>query len=350
MVVVALLVTMSACTRPADANGPSPSATTSPVAQVSTEPSSTPSAEASAIATSTPVQVALLRITSAVFHPGEVGIGYAPVTLAAVGGLAPLTWSISVGALPGGLTVSGESVSGTPTAAGTYGFTVRVDDTAGHSATVNRSIAISPYLALTGSCNSPQCNVEVGCITVCGNYAALSGGVGPFRFAFANGTSAPPGMTLNGLGLNGPFPPEPVGALPIPWSFQVLVTDSLGANATVAAVFHVVNHLSFLVSSAACTPTLTPYTCTTSQLQYTGGVPGTAPGWKVIQVLNAAGAPEPAPKGFTITFKAPSVIVAVPSQGVNYYGVMTLVLTDPSLCAPSTACPSTGTATITIRV
>ncbi len=340
---------VAACARPPVSNGPSPGTQTSPVAGVSTEPTTTPTGEATSATTSTPPsRVPLLQITSAVFHAGESSIAYSPVALAATGGVPPLSWSIS-GSLPGGLSAStGGSVSGTPTAAGNFAFTVRVDDTAGHSATVNRSITIAAYLALAGRCSSAQCVVEVGCTTVCGTYASMSGGVGPFRYAVS--PSVPPGMSLNGLALGGPFPPEPVGAASVPWKFQVNVTDSLNASATVAATFHVVAHLTWIVSSATCTPTIAPLTCTTSQLQYTGGIPGTTPGWKVIQVLDAKGVPETPPPGFNVTFKGSSVIVTVPPQKANYYGVMTLILTDPSLCAPSTNCPSTGKATITIRV
>jgi hypothetical protein len=50
-------------------------------------------------------------------------------TLAATDGTAPLTWDVSAGTLPDGLTLSSAGVlSGTPTEAGTFNFTVRVTD------------------------------------------------------------------------------------------------------------------------------------------------------------------------------------------------------------------------------
>ena len=53
-------------------------------------------------------------------------------------------------------------------------ITVRVDDAAGHSATVNRSIAVGHPLAIAGVCTSATpCAVEQGCITVCGMFASL---------------------------------------------------------------------------------------------------------------------------------------------------------------------------------
>jgi len=344
---VAVLV-VAACAPPTNPNGPSGNTRVSPPIEQSTPPESSPTTESATTPSSSPTRVPLLQITSATFHAGEVGISYAPVTLVAAGGAPPLSWSVSVGSLPGGLTASsGGKVSGTPATAGTFAFTVEVADSAGDTATVNRSIAVARYLALAGRCANTQCVVEVGCVTVCGNYAAMSGGVAPFKYV---PTQLPPGMGLNGLAVTGPFPPEPVGAAPLPWKFQVTVTDSLSASATVAATFHVVGHLVFTANNATCTPTFTPLTCTTSQLQYAGGIPGTTPGYKVVSVLNINGQPEPLPPGFSVSFKAPSVIVTVPPQKTSYYGVVTLVLTDPSLCAPATNCPSSGKATVTIRV
>jgi large repetitive protein len=53
-------------------------------------------------------------------------------TLLANGGTLPYTWSLLSGALPGGLTLDGATgtISGKPTAAGTFTFTVRVRDAA----------------------------------------------------------------------------------------------------------------------------------------------------------------------------------------------------------------------------
>ena len=61
---------------------------------------------------------------SPILAPGTVGASYA-IGLFAIGGSPPVTWSIVAGALPPGLRLSGNIISGTPTTAGTFSFTAR---------------------------------------------------------------------------------------------------------------------------------------------------------------------------------------------------------------------------------
>ena len=66
-------------------------------------------------------------------------------TLAASGGTTPYTWSIISGALPSGLTLNTNSgtISGTPTATGTFSFTAQVSDAGSHTANKTLSITIT---------------------------------------------------------------------------------------------------------------------------------------------------------------------------------------------------------------
>lgn len=301
-----------ACAPPRTTSQQSPltAPTNSPTSEVSTEPSTTPGGTDSPTSATTPSKAPLLAITSANFHAGEVGIGYAPVSLAATGGVPPYTWSISVGSLPAGLTAStGGTVSGTPAAAGTFAFTVHVQDAVAGSAIVNRSVAVAPYLAVSGLCNNPHCNVEQGCATVCGSFGSQAGGVGPYSYGVTGG-ALPTGMGLSALSLSGSFPPEPAGAAPQPWRFQVTVTDSFGASATVLAVFHVFPHVAFTVSSDSCTAATAPYTCSSSKLAYTGGTAGADPK-VVVSAVNAPNYKNQLPPGFTAVAKGGSVTVTV---------------------------------------
>jgi len=70
-------------------------------------------------------------ITSASIPNGMVGTGYNRTLTA--NGTAPITWLISSGALPDGLSLNSASglISGTPTKAGTFSFTVTAENSAG---------------------------------------------------------------------------------------------------------------------------------------------------------------------------------------------------------------------------
>jgi len=70
-----------------------------------------------------------LTITTTVFPSGIVGTAYTAI-VEATGGTGNMTWSVSSGTLPDGLKLDAASgnISGTPTTAGTFPFTVQVHD------------------------------------------------------------------------------------------------------------------------------------------------------------------------------------------------------------------------------
>ena len=76
---------------------------------------------------------------------GTVGFAY-EIGLFAGGGVPPYTWAHVAGTLPPGLSVQASPgrVKGTPTAAGTFTFTVRVTDSTGQAATQQFTIRILP--------------------------------------------------------------------------------------------------------------------------------------------------------------------------------------------------------------
>jgi len=85
-----------------------------------------------------------LRITTESLLPsGLVGTTYS-TQLTTAGGIPPYTWSIATGALPPGLAldVASGTISGIPTEAGTFGFTIRVTDSS--SASVTKSFGLAP--------------------------------------------------------------------------------------------------------------------------------------------------------------------------------------------------------------
>ena len=104
------------------------------------------------------VQTNPLTITTQSLPNGTVGTSYT-TTLAASGGTTPYTWSISGGALPGGLTLNGSTgnISGTPTAAGTFNLTARVTDSGSPQASATAPFTIT--ISSSGTVNLPMHNL-----------------------------------------------------------------------------------------------------------------------------------------------------------------------------------------------
>ena len=88
---------------------------------------------------SVPVGIAavpIVTVTTPSPLPGAVVGGAYSTALAATGGTGPYTWALATGSLPAGLSLSSAGVvSGTPTARGTFAFSVSVTDSASHSTT-----------------------------------------------------------------------------------------------------------------------------------------------------------------------------------------------------------------------
>ena len=84
-------------------------------------------------------------ITTEALSSGTVGEFYCCGNLFASGGVQPYTWSVVAGALPAGLELPRRenTISGTPTTAGTFSFTVRVTDDLGAFSDKALSITIS---------------------------------------------------------------------------------------------------------------------------------------------------------------------------------------------------------------
>jgi hypothetical protein len=95
----------------------------------------------------TPAPQPALQITTASLRKATEGTPYT-ATLAASGG-GGLTWTLSAGSLPAGLTLGSNGVlSGTPTGAGSYTFTVRVDS-GGRSASRQLGLIVVEKLTAT---------------------------------------------------------------------------------------------------------------------------------------------------------------------------------------------------------
>lgn len=141
-----------------------------------------------------------LSISTTSLAPGTVDAVYAGA-VATQGGVAPLTWGVISGAPPPGLVLNPANgkITGVPTTAGTFSFTVQVKDSAlptSQTATQALSITIATPAPLSITTSSLAAGV-----TATGYSATLqaTGGVLPYTWSITNG-QLPAGLSINSSG------------------------------------------------------------------------------------------------------------------------------------------------------
>ena len=110
----------------------------------------------------------------------------------ASGGTSPYTWSISSGSLPTGmaLNVSTGNITGTPTTAGTFKFTLKTADKDGASATKTYTVKVT-QTTLSGSV--PSTSVIKAAVTWT---IKATKGTAPYKWSISSG-SLPTGLTID---------------------------------------------------------------------------------------------------------------------------------------------------------
>lgn len=163
-----------------------------------------------------------ITVTPSTIPAATVGAAYSQ-TFSASGGSAPYTFAISAGALPAGLSLNTSSgvISGTPTAGGTFSFTVTATDSNGSG----------PYSGSTGSINftvntptisfSPSTLAGATVGSAYNQSINASGGTAPYRFFSVVSGNLPPGMALSTSGALSGTPTQ--GGT---FTFAVQATDS----------------------------------------------------------------------------------------------------------------------------
>jgi len=228
------------------------------------------------------VNPALLTVSSTTLPTGTPNALYT-ASLSATGGIAPYTWVLASGALPGGISLAPNGVlSGTPTAAAVANFSVRVTDTANSQIGYQGGAAIRDFTLTVGA--GPLTIVPISLPASIVGQAftptlTATGGTPPYTWSVSAG-GVPSGVTL---GTNGAFSGTPTTAGPS--SFTVQVRDTAGAVAT--RDFSVTTIAGLLISTAALDDAVVnvPYSLTlasqngTAPFTYSlvsGAVPGVA--------------------------------------------------------------------------
>jgi hypothetical protein len=104
----------------------------------------------------------VITLSPATLPPGAVGTAYSQ-TISAFGGTAPYTFAFVSGSLPTGLTLSANgALSGTPTTAGSFTFTVRASDAGGcfgsrvYTVVINGPPAVTTFTASPATITAGQ--------------------------------------------------------------------------------------------------------------------------------------------------------------------------------------------------
>jgi len=193
-------------------------------------------------------QSTLLAISPVTISSGTVGVPYGPVALTATGGTGAVTFAVTVGSLPSGLTFSSAGVlSGTPTQAGAFPFTITAKDSVGNAGSQAYTLTIAAGCSTITVAPSTLASGTLGTV-----YPAVTftktGGVGAITFSETG--ALPTGMTFVAGVLSGT--PTQSGSFPI----TITATDSNGCTGNVS--------VSLKVNSASAVSTTTTITSTST--------------------------------------------------------------------------------------
>jgi hypothetical protein len=191
------------------------------------------------------------RITTSTLPGGTAGTPYSQ-TLKATGD-APVTWSLESGALPAGLNLLGSgTISGTPTTAGTYSFSVKAFNSAGNdvssfSITITGGSTTPPITPTTQSLDGIW-GLGDGRITISGSngiWSALGSPSGLWQSGIDKGYVKPGNQYLRNLTSTGN----------LTWSGQALVVTYNTSSPNVATGTEWIN-TTFTMSADGQTLTL----------------------------------------------------------------------------------------------
>jgi large repetitive protein len=172
--------------------------------------------------------------TSSSLPPITVNTASPAMPLVASGGTAPYKWSLTQGSsLPPGLSLSSDGViSGTPTMAGTYNFSIIVTDSAIPTNTATQSFSLTINLDITTPAALPSvtANTPLTPVTL-----TATGGTAPYIWTLTPGSTLPAGLSLSTAGVISGSPTT-AGT----YNFGITVTDSATPAGSAIKVFSII--------------------------------------------------------------------------------------------------------------
>jgi uncharacterized protein YhjY with autotransporter beta-barrel domain len=163
-----------------------------------------------------------VTVNPATLPNGAVAAAYSQ-TVTASGGVAPYSFAVTAGALPAGLTLSPAGVlSGTPTAGGTFNFTITATDSSPFPGPFSGNQAYTVVIA-PPTITLPATTLAGGTLGAAysASIAPASGGTAPYAYAVTAG-ALPGGLTLNPATGAITGTPSALGT----FNFSITATDS----------------------------------------------------------------------------------------------------------------------------
>lgn len=223
------------------------------------------------------ITAAVLKINTVSINDGNVGVAYS-FTMSGQGGVTPYTWSKLSGSLPDGLSLSsGGVISGTPTTAGTYSFTIQLADSyAGNDPEPQGTYSITitaPALTISSTSPLPSAVADTGKSLDYQYQLTGTGGSGTYSWSLTSGSDniIPAGGGTSGMwictgssncvnphGFTGTFAPgEIYGDTPNEnntYTFTVRLQDGIGGSVTKTFTLNTVQTAGALTISTSSLP------------------------------------------------------------------------------------------------